>query len=817
MKLKFLSAVILLFACYSMAFGQGNAPITKAVEQLKTFSSTHITEKAYLHFDKPYYAAGDTIYFKAYLTLGEKHELGNLSGLLHVDLINTNNKIDQSLKLQLANGVAWGDFALPDSLPKGNYRVRAYTRWMRNNGDENYFDQPIPVGSILNSKVSESGGSGKKIVSTKPDIQFFPEGGEMVTGISSKIAFKAVGTNGFGVNVKGIITDNENKEVATFASVHTGMGYFYLNPEEGKIYKAKITYADGSQDIADLPKFAEKGIVLSVNNDSVPKASVRISASKTYFQENKNKEYSLVILSAGIATTVPCTLDSNIISLDILKRHLHTGIATVTLFSPAGEPLCERLLFVQNYGQLNLTVNTDKNTYSKREKVNIKLNALTRADSASIGHFSVSVIDESKVPVDENNECTILTNLLLTSDLKGYVEQPNYYFANITGKTQSELDLVMLTHGYRRFDWKKLLNNEYPAIAYQPENSLEISGQAKNAFGKPLVNGTVSLISLHGGPFLREKTDDKGMFHFSNLLFTDSVKFMLQAVNARGKNSTTLIYNKEMPALVITTIPQAADTNPAMADYIENMKKQHEDAVKYGTAKGILLKEVQIKQKKFKEDIDYPSSNLGGPGHADQVIHRSEFRGGGVFSDQFNGILRGVGFIGMNGQRKPVLNGAAGFGPNSVMPMLLVLDGSLTNLSVDEINVNTIETIEVLKPANAAIYGMGSAAGVLVITTRQGGMDPKEIQSVGVLPITAMGFYKARGFYAPKYEHPEDGLSHRDLRTTIYWNPEIQTGKEGNASLEYYNADGTGNYRVVIEGIDEKGNLGRQVYRYKVE
>jgi hypothetical protein len=811
--------VLITFSVDPVAFCQvDNAVLRNVIPKLKKHLSEHITEKVYLHFDKPYYAAGDTIYFKAYVTAGEKHQLSNLSGVLHVDLINGINKIDQSIKLQLINGVAWGDFALPDSLPNGDYRVRAYTRWMLNEGDEGFFDQTIPIGSAR-SKIKESGELAAAMTKGKADLQFFPEGGSLVTGVTSKVAFKAISANGMGVDVKGELLDNANKVVETFSSVHLGMGYFYITPAEGQNYKAKISYPDGSKDVIDLPKAQPAGIVLSVNNDSLPKASVKIEASKTWYLSNKNKIYTLLIYSGGITTSVPCTLDSSVIMLDVLKRRLQTGVANVTLFSPEAEPLCERLFFAENYDQLNMNLSSDKPVYAKREKAKIKLNVKNRADSASIGHFSVSVTDESKVSVDKNDEQTILTDLLLTSDLKGYVEQPNYYFRNITDKkASSDLDLVMLTHGFRRFEWKRLLNDGYPAVTNQPEKGIEIAGIARNAFGKPLVNGTVTLIPANGGPLLMQQTDDKGNFNFSNLAFTDSAKFVLQAANAKGKNSTTIVYNKEKSGSAIIPVRalQSDTLNRPKAVYLENSLKQHDKAVQDGRVSGLMLKEVKVRQsKKHIIDTNYRSSSLLGPGHADQVMHRKEImQVGGTLATSLNGRLHNIKFsnpqAGDGGQ--PALTGMG--------PMLVVIDGVQmgNKYPINHLNPTDIEAIEVYEFGNASIFGIGAGNGVLVITTRQGGdEDPKDIQSEGILPITVNGFYKAREFYSPKYDHPNDSLKRADLRSTIYWKPEIVTDKDGNASFEYYNADGTGTYRVVVEGIDNSGNLGRQVYRYKVE
>ena len=801
MKQKLIVTCLLL--CCFRVYGQdksnaGNPVISK----LKTFLTTHLTEKAYLQFDKPYYAAGDTVYFKAYVTFGERHQLSTLSGVLHVDLINTNNKIDQSIKLQLLNGLAWGDLLLPDTLPKGNYRIRAYTQWMRNEAEASFFEQVVAVGSAEKEKIAESAPAGTKI-NSKPDVQFFPEGGSLVNGLRSKIAFKAVGTNGRGIDVAGVILDNNNTEICRFASTHLGMGCFYLQAQEGKSYTARITYADGMQGVVKLPDAGTSGLVLTVNNDSLPKASVRIEANKVCFAQNRDKDYMLLIYSGGVATSVTAKLDSNVILLDIAKRHLHTGVATVTLFSPGGEPVCERLFFVQNYDQLKLDIKSDKTFYAARRKVNLSLLAKNRADSATIGHFSVSVVDEGKVSVNESDENSLLANLLLTSDIKGDVEQPNYYFANINDDARGNLDLVMLTHGYRRFEWRPLLDNTYPALAYQPEKTLEITGTAKMLGGRALSKGTVSLIApFSSRGILSTVTDSKGNFSFTNMVYMDSAKFILQAVNVKGSNNTVLTYNadKSVPVAFYQQ-PTAIVADTAMNAYMKSNQKQRNQLYTQGLIGGKMLREVKINAR--KRDDNYRTQSLAGAGNADQVLHSKDI-GYGLLSDNLNGKLRGVVFV--SGVPHLEIDGKA---------MLVIVDG--IEKAPLPTSANEVETVEVLKYASASIYGMNGAGGVLVITTKiQQGKELKDITSKGILPITARGFYKAREFYSPKYASVTDNKL-ADLRTTIYWNPEIVTDKDGNARFEFYNADAKGSYRVVVEGIDEKGNLGRQVYHYKVE
>ncbi len=253
--------------------------------------------------------------------MGRQHGLSNLSGVLHVDLINANNKIDQSIKLQIDRGVAWGDFALPDSLPRANYLVRAYTRWMLNAGDPAFFEKSLQIGSLTNTKIPENFVSKPvQMPNNKADIQFFPEGGGIVAGIRSKIAFKAIDANGLGMSVKGEIVDDKNNEMAAFSSTHLGMGYFYLDPEEGRTYKARLTFADGEQRTVNLPTPDTKGIVLSVNNDQIAQANVRIQANKAYYRKNRDKDFTFIIYSGGVAVSVVRTLDSPAVSFDVLKK-----------------------------------------------------------------------------------------------------------------------------------------------------------------------------------------------------------------------------------------------------------------------------------------------------------------------------------------------------------------------------------------------------------------------------------------------------------------------------------------------------------------
>jgi len=796
---KLFFALIFLLAFYMSAFCQNSTNASVGVvAKLKSFYAGSVIEKAYLHFDRPYYVAGDTVYFKAYVTFGEQHELSSQSGILNVDLLNPQNNILRSLKLPMKDGVSWGDFTLPASLPKGYYRIRAYTRLMRDAGLTDIFEQTIPVGAPNGNNVATS-----TIVqnTNKPAIQFFPEGGNLINGVSSKLAFKAIGADGLGLNVKGLVLDDAGKTVATFNSTHLGMGFFNLQPEDGKAYKAQLTFADGTQSTSDLPAAEPKGITMALDNDDPDVLKLAVSCNRSYFDENQNKELSVVINSGVAVSKGRIKLGSPLFATDLKKSQFRTGVVQFTLFSPEGVPLCERLVFINRPDLLKLSVNTTKATFGPREKVAVSLTSKNKDDSLVRGHFSVAVINETKVQVDENKENTILSWLLLNSDVKGYIEQPNYYFAHTNVETSANLDVLMLTQGFRRFVWKQLLDDKYPPFIAKPESSLQIGGLVTGLTGKPIIKEKVTVVSLQGGPILNQVTDSAGRFNFTGLDFIDGASFMVRAGSEKNKNNTKIIFDKEQhePLTNAATWPHDYTNLDSLAIAMQ--------------------RQVQIDKTKNLADNEkplYKTESLAGAGNADQVLHSKDL-GDGVLLNKLAVLLNGVVFYGDSAAYLRQNLHATFANPKST-ELLLIIDGvkSAGVSDLNSIQTTDVETVELLKNENASAYGAEGIGGVLIVTTKRG-KDGGDITANGVVQISPIGFYKAREFYSPKYESTASAAGQPDLRSTIYWKPELETDKNGNASFNYYNADGKGTYRIVIEGIDSKGNLGRQVIHYKVE
>jgi hypothetical protein len=607
-----------------------SALIKKISGSLQTYTTKHSIEKAYLHFDKPYYAVGDTIYFKAYITNGPLHELSTLSGILDVELINPDNKICDRVKLKVKDGRAWGDFALADTLKGGSYRLRAYTSWMRNAGDEYFFDKSVSIVKAT-SKISRSDQNNKnkpaqsvrsKALPGKVDVQFFPEGGSILNGAVSKIAFKAVAPNGLGTEIKGAVTDGMGNKVSAFASNNLGMGVIKLLPEAGKTYKAIITCADSSTVTVELPVAGNNGYALNVDNSDLRNINISVMAGKQTTETSIN----LVAQSAGLVYYyTQSKLVNGTFTAVIPKNKFPSGIVQFTLFSSAGEPLNERLVFIDSDDQLKLNVTTEKQSYSPRQKVKINLNAGDKNGKPITGSFSIAVIDETKVKVEGDAENTILSNLLLTSDLKGYIEKPNYYFTNKSDETRTNLDVLMLTQGYHRFEWQQILNDKYPPVTFQPEKIITVTGTIKGQWGKPIPYGKVSLLSVANSFFFLDTiADANGKFIFKHLPMKDSMQYVIQATDKNiRRNSIIEIDNAKPPVLSKNknTPGNWIIPDSILSNYLQSSERFHHEQLKQGLGSHVIaLKEVQIKEKKAPLKYLKHSSNLNGPGVADQVV-----------------------------------------------------------------------------------------------------------------------------------------------------------------------------------------------------
>nr|WP_294792901.1 hypothetical protein [uncultured Mucilaginibacter sp.] len=651
------------------------------------------------------------------------------------------------------------------------------------------------------------------------DVQFMPEGGQLVAGLPVKIGFKAVGEDGKSVFVSGKVVDNKGKQVAVFTSAHAGMGSFEFTPEAGEVYSAKV---DGIVKTYALPDVKLSGTALAVKQT---KDSVQVVVSAT---SDARGIYSLVAQANGIVCFAK-TMDvdkSTKISVD--KKLFPTGIARFTLFNNY-QPLNERIVFIDNHDNLNINVNTNKATYTTRDSIALNITVKDKDGNPVQGNFSLAVTDNSQIKLDSlgNN---ILNNLLLTSDLKGDIEGPGYYF---TPGKEDGIDNLLLTQGWVGYNWQEVFYPKLP-YAYKPEKEFVVTGKVTTAFGSPIEKSNVVLVANHPLIFKDTLTDNTGRFIFKGLFPVDTAIFKLQARNKKGKEMNVKIEMEEFK-------PPAFNPNPLTNPWylntdsilINNSKARiaEERALSSYRGEGNVLKEANIKAKK----IIPGSKNLNGAGEADLIIDEEELKKADKMTLEELLLKKVKGFT--------------VWWPAKYQPKAYYINGKRLFLIIDGYNLNSFYTgktererylymktymdyftaeditgIELMFNVKYAVdYIVAYVASgediraepnpllpytYLEVTTRAK-KGPFMQVTPGTYLYKTFPFSVAKQFYSPKYTLKNKSIAAgTDLRSTIFWDANVTTDKDGKAVVSFYSADKAANYTVLLEGTDMAGQLG---------
>lgn len=648
------------------------------------------------------------------------------------------------------------------------------------------------------------------------DIQFFPEGGDLIKGVPTQVAFKAVKPNGLGIDLTGTITDSDGNQITTFSSAHLGMGSFYLNTEGSKTYKANITFKDGTKKSIDLPKPAESGIVIQAVTSNPEVVSFKMVANETYFQQNQGKSLYIVAQSGGrVYYAAQSKLQTQVTSAKVPTNKFPSGIIQMSLFSATGEPVSERMIFVLHKNAMNLSLKTDLPAYKPRQKVRMTVAAKDSTQRLT-GTFSLSVTDQQKVPVDENTETTIVSSLLLTSDLKGFVEQPNYYFVKNDEKKRAELDILMLTQGYRRFSYKDVLANKFPVTSFLPEQGITVTGTLRDRTGMPVKRGALRLTSPGRTLSSEALTTNMGLFNFPNLVFEDGAELLINAkYNAAGSNMMIMVDNAPFPE--ITSNPNLAtevvNIDSTLSNYLDNSKKQYSNLR--------TLKEVKITGPTIKKPSHADYTALTGLSMmADHEISGDRLKDCNDLLTCLKTIAVGLTFD------VDKFYVSRSYNQGDRTPVQVFINGNAVDLvSIGSVMPSDVESVEIFTQDQLGlVFKNYQCNGVMVINTKKVAKSnitladlKKMMPQSNMLKLSPKGYTKVKEFYAPKYLTQTSSYTGNDLRSTIYWNPKIVTNAAGDTVVEFYNADGKGTYRAVIEGVDINGNVGHTVLRYTVK
>jgi TonB-dependent SusC/RagA subfamily outer membrane receptor len=778
----------------------------KIASKLLHYRTVFPQEKAYLHLDKPYYVTGDTLWFKSYLVESALHMPDSASQLLYVDLIEHRTGKNVALRrVHLSGGIGHGDIVLADSIPNGAYTIRAYTNWMRNFSEDLFFRKDIYLFDPQNA----TGPAPSNVV----DLKFFPEGGQLVAGTTTRVAFKGVNESGHGTDVSGFVLNKSNDTVALYKSEHLGMGRFQFEPKSGEVYNAFLKGKDGKLTRFDFPKVQESGFTMVVDNLSNPLKMRVIAYSK--FPGKQESAVHIVGHSRGIVAFVAKgKVNAKGLMMSLPTTELPDGITHLTLFDEQSKPVCERLVFINHNRNLNVKITPSKTAYKPREKASIEIMVTDSAGKPVEANLSATVTDAGQIlqqPYDEN----IASHLLLSSDLKGFIEQPAYYFDPQKTERKIHMDYLMMTQGWSRFRWEDVLADSLDAPQNFVEQGITLSGEVKRNNKKVSDKLTLSLYLSNDSlsTFMTAETNENGRFAVYNLVFADSLKMRLQGMNKKGNTSLSFQLDPfSTPKVTLTKAPFYPITVDAqqLQAYLKRAEQDQEIARKIRESRERLLQEVTVKGKK---EVPRDSRKLYGSADASIKVTSQMASGARSILDLLAGRVAGVQVVGSGMNASVYIRG------NRTEP-LFVLDGMPVDKDmIANLNTFDVESIDVLKGASAAIFGSRGGGGVISILTKRGNENYDYSQDIvpGVLVAKIAGYNVPKEFYAPAYGQNGIQNTNPDYRSTVFWAPMLQTDKQGRATFEYYNTDAATSVDVRVECLSSAGTPGFGKVAYPVE
>lgn len=784
-------------------------------------------DRLYVQFDKPFYEPGDNIWFATFVRDGQTMKASNKSDIVHVEFLNPKGTIEKSINIIAKNGVAAGDFVLDAEALGGMYKVRAYTNWMKNEGNDNVFEKEVQVQDVVlpNLKMKldfekKAFGAGDEVIAklelntneNKPlsnykikfvanlngqqivakadetdengmryikfdlpkelntndgllnvmidyngstesisrsipillnKIKFtaFPEGGDLVTGLESTVAFRALNEFDKAADIEGIVINEKGIEVASLNSFHMGMGAFKFTPQPNEKYSVKITKPEGISETFALPTPIARGYVMNIDNSKPGELTVNVNTSET-------ETLSLIAQVRGkiyYSTEIAAKKGSNKIVFP--TSNFPIGVSQITLFDSKDVPRAERLTFVNKDKQLTIAVETDKEKYLPREKVKMTVTVKDERGIPMPANLSMSVVNDQLISFADDKSGNILSQLLLQQDIKEKVEEPAFYFNEKEPKADKALDYLLLTAGWRRFTWEKLMSDNIPAVAYLGERAI-ISGTVIDAStGKVLTNAKIKI--NNGSEY---ETDENGKFIFNKVDLSSPVTLTYSASGYSPQSQYIQNYNQGIVAYL----------------YNNNYYNQMYKAVPTSTSSRVDMDEM----------VAMPAeAPMGGSGES------VKFRG-----------VRNLEQVEMNAIKVKEKNNKKSKSVESFAAQVGPKDDANKPMAENKRDKNQLADVMIASKSIDA-----RSARFAAFDLEQEDQQQQNIQT----------YYRARQFAAPVYDKNETVETRTDFRNTIYWNPNVEIDKSGTKTIEFYASDDITSFRTTVEGIASDGTVGR--------
>ena len=788
MSAKNMKLIGLLFLSFPAWLYAQEVPLDTLVRSFRLYRENTLQEKMYAHLDRDFYLTGETLWFRIYAVDGSFHKPVRVSKVAYAEVLDNTDFPVLQAKIELKNGAGSGSFFLPASLNTGNYKFRVYTNWMKNFGPEFYFDAMV---SIVNPFVVPDRAQNSSASACA--VEFFPEGGNLVAGISSKVAFRISGPSGRGCIARGSILTDRGDTVTTFAPGRFGIGNFLFTPREGQSYSAVVRDTAGATRVHPLPAVHPAGYVMQVADTA---AMVRIIVRSKGMSDAPL--YLFVHARQVIARAEKQTPQHNTATFLLPKADLPPGISHITLFDPQLNPVCERLYFTYPRSNLDIDVATNARVYNFRRKVRLSVNTADDDGKPVKASLSLSVFKTDSLSHD--TPADIGPYLWLSSDLAGRIESPGYYFKTTQAGVAQAMDNLMLTHGWRRFRWQDVVDRKR-SYTFLPEVNGHIINGVVTREGKPeggvftYLGSPGRIVRAYGSWSTRE-----GAVRFEIKDFYGPRRIIIQTNTDSTQTYQVAIQN-----------PFSRDTDGDKLPGLMLEENTRRDLL----ARSIAMQVQEIYYGDEQEKFAHPEIDSSAfYGQADNTYFLDDYTRFPVMEEVMREYVPAV-FVRKrkDGFHFMVVNANGGMLPGD--PMVLV-DG-IPVFDVDDVmklDPLKVKKLDVVK--HQYYLGQSVFSGIVSYSTYNGDLAGLDLDPRSVT-LNYDGLQLQREFYSPRYNTAAVDERMPDQRHLLHWQPDLTTDETGKQQVEFYTSDVPGLYTVVIQGLTEDGRAGSKTVTFSVE
>jgi hypothetical protein len=769
---------------------------------LNLYEEQFPNEKIHIHFDRTIYNTGETIFYKLYVLSGL--EWTTLSKNVYVVWYDTSGNYMKQTVAPLFQSSAKGSFEVPANYKGDFLRIKAFTRWMLNDDSVFLYEKNIPINSGAVSKT-------KIITAPKTRVEVFPEGGVLVNGLNSKVAFKATNGSGIPVFIKGFLVNDKNKILDTLKVAHDGMGVFQLKPVAGENYQLSWTDENAQRGVTPVIPAIKEGVILKLSMDN-EKAYAQVERTLDVPQ-NYKKMKLLVHQNQHLIYTVDFKGEERQVQkAELPIDELPTGILQFSLFTNDWLPLAERIVFVNNrLHEFNAKLSVPLANLNKRGKNVIEI--LVSDTSAS--NMSVSITDASIVMPEQQ---TIYSDFLLSNEIRGKVYQPAYYFSSDADSVAAHLDLVMLTNGWRKFDWDKIKSGILPVLKFPRETDfMKITGKVFGSSSTKLSSDLLLNLLISGKdsstkfifvPVLKNGTfEEKSIFYYDTSRIYYGFNGNTKLTDITQVHFENGLLRQEFRKISLGTIGYQNNWSDSMARAKLNYYLLEQEKLKKQMALAT-LQEVVVKSKAKSPiqilDEKYATGMFtGSDGTSFDLTNDPAAMGSINILEYLQGKVAGLQISVSGSQASASWRGSnTDFFLNEISTQLDMI------LSLP---ISDVAYVKAIRPPFFGSIGGGSG-GAVAIYTKKGKNSRGGTENSKGMEYTVLGGYSVfKEFYNPNYENPT-GNFNADNRTTLYWNPYVLTNKRSpRVKIEFYNNDSSKKLQIVLEGINANGKLARVV------